>query len=146
MNPIAMELAKRFEGYSEEVYLCPAGIPTAGYGHAFQGGEAPRRLPPPEAEAVLAADMARAERGALANCPVLAVENEGRQAAITDFVFNLGAGRLKYSTLRRRINEGDWDDAVREIGKWVYAGGRKLRGLVLRRAAEAKLMQGGAEI
>jgi len=142
MNPIAVNLAKQFEGYSEAPYKCPAGIWTAGWGHAFQASEPVRPLPPGEAETVLDGDLRKAQRGAFNICPVLRTENDKRQAAIIDFVFNLGSGRLKYSTLRRRINQQDWDEAIREIVKWVFAGGKKLPGLVLRRNAEANYLRG----
>lgn len=55
-----------------------------------------------------------------------------------DFTFNLGAGRLQTSTLRRRVNERDWSAAAKELCRWVYGGGRVLSGLVARRAAEAE--------
>jgi lysozyme len=57
-------------------------------------------------------------------------------AAIVDFTFNLGAGRLQTSTLRRRINQMDWTGAALELRKWVHCGGRVLPGLVARRQAE----------
>ena len=72
-------------------------------------------------------------------CPVLATEPEGRLAAIVDFTFNLGAGRLQTSTLRRRINQRDWFAAGQELRRWVYGGGRVLPGLVTRRDAEITL-------
>ena len=140
MNPTAIELEKRFEGYSEKPYLCPAGIPTAGYGHAFQKGEKVRSLPRDEAEKVLIQDNAKAEYSTFKHCPVLLLENQNRQAAIIDFVFNLGGGRLQHSTLRRRINQKNWKEAKKELVRWIYAGGRILRGLVIRRQTEAKLL------
>ena len=70
-------------------------------------------------------------------CPVLATEPEGRLAAIVDFTFNLGAGRLQTSTLRRRVNQRDWASAATELRRWVYGGGKVLPGLVTRREAEA---------
>ncbi|MGK0674516.1 MAG: lysozyme, partial [Halothiobacillaceae bacterium] len=69
-------------------------------------------------------------------CPVLATEPEGRLAAIVDFTFNLGAGRLQTSTLRRRVNQRDWMAAATELRRWVYGGGKVLPGLVTRREAE----------
>jgi lysozyme len=65
------------------------------------------------------------------------VGNEEALGAITDFIYNLGASRYKASTLRRRLNERDWDEAQLEIRRWVRANGRVLRGLQLRREAEA---------
>jgi lysozyme len=70
----------------------------------------------------------------------LAAEPEGRLAAIVDFTFNLGAGRLQTSTLRRRINQRDWAAAANELGRWVYGGGKVLPGLVARRRAALALL------
>jgi lysozyme len=71
-------------------------------------------------------------------CP--GIDSPERLAAIIDFTFNLGTGSLKVSTLRRKINADDWLAAVTEIKKWNKAGGRVLRGLTLRREAEATLI------
>jgi lysozyme len=73
-------------------------------------------------------------------CPVLATEPEGRLAAIVDFTFNLGAGRLQTSTLRRRVNQRDWVAARQELSRWVYGGGKVLPGLTIRRHAEIELL------
>jgi len=73
-------------------------------------------------------------------CPVLASESESRLAAIVDFTFNLGAGRLQTSTLRRRVNQRDWDAVSHELRRWVYGGGRVLPGLVARREVECRLI------
>ena len=93
-----------------------------------------------EGEAYLAADMADALRATLRFCPVLATESERRLAAIVDFTFNLGPGRLQTSTLRRRVNQRDWQGAASELKRWVYGGGVILPGLVTRRAANAALL------
>ena len=76
-------------------------------------------------------------------CPVLAMEPDGRLAAIVDFTFNLGAGRLQASTLRRRVNLRDWPAAGQELRRWVYGGGRVLAGLVTRRQAEIAWLERG---
>ena len=71
---------------------------------------------------------------------MLATEPESRLAAIVDFTFNLGAGRLQTSTLRRRVNQRDWTAAGQELRRWVYGGGKVLPGLVTRREAEVALI------
>ena len=140
----AIMLAKRFEGFhrvpkndpgSAYPYVCPAGFWTVGFGHLCQPDHSP--ISEAEAEAYLAADLMIALTATLRYCPVLATEPEGRLAAIVDFTFNLGAGRLQTSTLRRRINQLDWPSAGQELRRWVYGGGRVLPGLVKRREAEA---------
>ena len=143
----AVELAKRFEGFCRVPksdpgraypYVCPAGFWTIGYGHLCDAKHLPITME--EGEAYLTADMEDALRATLRFCPVLATEPEGRLAAIVDFTFNLGAGRLQTSTLRRRINKTDWAGAALELRKWVHGGGRVLPGLVARRQAEIALL------
>jgi lysozyme len=145
---VAIELAKRFEGFERKAkrgievcavpYICPAGFWTIGYGHLCD----PKHTPITEAEAqvYLARDLQTALAATLSYCPVLATEHESRLAAIVDFTFNLGAGRLQTSTLRRRVNQRDWAAAGRELGRWVYGGGKVLPGLVARRQAEIFLL------
>lgn len=143
----AIDLAKRFEGFHRvpradpgraHPYVCPAGYWTIGYGHLCD----PKHLSITEAEAesYLATDLMTALNATLRYCPVLATEHEGRLAAIVDFTFNLGAGRLQTSTLRRRINQRDWSAAAVELARWVYGAGRVLPGLVARRQAEERLL------
>lgn len=91
------------------------------------------------AEAWLLEDAERACRSALALSPSLAGQDD-RLAAVADFVFNLGAGRYKASTLRRRIAAGDWPGAAEQLGRWVWGGGKRLPGLIVRRSAEAELL------
>ena len=141
----AIELAKRFEGFERKVkrgteitavpYVCPAGFWTIGYGHLCDPKHPP--ISEVEADAYLARDLMTALTASLRYCPVLATELEGRFAAIIDFTFNLGAGRLQTSTLRRRINQRDWSSAAQELRRWIYGGGKVLPGLVARREAEA---------
>ena len=89
----------------------------------------------------LSNDLQTALAATLRYCPVLATEPEGRLAAIVDFTFNLGAGRLQTSTLRRRVNQRDWSGASQELRRWIYGDGRILPGLVIRRDQEAILLR-----
>lgn len=59
--------------------------------------------------------------------------------ALVDFAYNAGAKNLLNSTLLKKINKMDWLGASQEFGKWVYADGKKLKGLVERRKAEKEL-------
>ncbi|MBI5781830.1 MAG: lysozyme [Rhodocyclales bacterium] len=144
----AIDLAKRFEGFHRvpkhdpggaHPYLCPAGYWTIGYGHLCDPKHPP--ITEDEAEVYLAQDLKVALAATLRFCPVLATEPEGRLAAIVDFTFNLGAGRLQTSTLRRRVNQRDWPAATTELRRWGYGGGRSLPGLVARREAEVHLVR-----
>ena len=143
----AVQLAKQFEGFERvpkadpgraSPYICPAGFWTIGYGHLCDPAHPP--ITEKEGEALLAQDLMVALNAALRYCPVLITEPEGRLAAIVDFTFNLGAGRLQASTLRRRVNQRDWPSAAHELRRWVYGGGRVLPGLVIRREAETLLL------
>ena len=146
---LAIDLAKRFEGFHRvpkhdpqraHPYVCPAGYWTIGFGHLCEPGHLP--ITEEEGETYLAQDLVTALKATLRYCPVLATEPEKRLAAIVDFTFNLGAGRLQTSTLRRRINQRDWQSAANELSRWVRGGGRVLPGLVARRQAEIALLQG----
>ena len=144
-----IDLAKRFEGFERKVkrgteitaipYICPAGFWTIGYGHLCDPKHPP--ISESEAEVYLARDLRTAFVATLRYCPVLATEPERRLAAIVDFTFNLGAGRLQASTLRRRVNQRDWVAATQELRRWVYGGGKVLPGLVTRRLTEAALLR-----
>ncbi len=139
----AFDLARRFEGFHRvphfdlgraHPYLCPAGYWTIGFGHVCNKDHPPITLA--QADVYLAQDLALAVDSTLRYCPILAIEPEGRLAAIVDFTFNLGAGRLQTSTLRRRIAERKWEAVAAELRRWVYGGGRVLQGLAVRREAE----------
>jgi lysozyme len=143
----AVDLAKRFEGFHRvpksdpdraHPYVCPAGFWTIGYGHLCVQTHPP--ISQAEGEAYLTRDLVTALDATLRFCPVLATQPEGRLAAIVDFTFNLGAGRLQTSTLRRRVNQQDWIAVGQELRRWVYGGGKVLPGLVTRRSAEVALL------
>ena len=53
------------------------------------------------------------------------------------FTFNLGSGALQRSTLRRKVNREEHDDVPAQFKRWVWAGGKRLKGLVRRRSEEA---------
>ncbi len=143
----AIALAKRFEGFCRvpkndpgraHPYVCPAGYWTIGYGHLCDPMHPP--ISEDTGDAYLTRDLLTALDATLRFCPVLATEPEERLAAIVDFTFNLGTGRLQTSTLRRRVNQREWAAAAAELKRWVYGGGKVLPGLVARRKAEASLL------
>ena len=137
---IAAALARRFEGLRLSPYLCPAGVPTIGFGATFyEDGTRVELTDLPitrdRAEALLLHMVRTVYLPAVMRlCPY--IDSPGRLAALIDFAFNLGAGNLKASTLRRRVNAGAWDQVPIELRKWVNGGGRRLNGLVRRREAE----------
>lgn len=143
---LALPLIRQFEGCHKRLpdgrigpYICPAGYPTQGWGIVVPSMDVPP-ITQAQADAVLRREVPRYMQEALRASPILAAHPR-RLAAITSFVFNLGAGRYRASTLRRRVDAADWDGACDELGKWVRGGGRVLPGLVKRRAAEVALMR-----
>ena len=140
---IAATVADDFEGLSLTPYWCPGGFPTIGYGHLLsrQVGAPLEQWQPlsseEEAHILLQKDMVKALLSVwrLIKIPL----NDNQEAAVADFAFNCGAGNLQASTLRKVINRGDFDEVPFQLDRWVYAGGRKLRGLVRRRRMEGEL-------
>lgn len=143
---ITSALCVRFEGVLLKPYICPAGVATIGVGctHYLDGRRVTMNDPPISREAAmrLLEGVIRAKYlpGVLNACPILRQESPKRIAAITDFAFNLGIGALRASTLRRKINEELWEEVPAQLMRWNKAGGRVLRGLTIRRQAEANLI------
>lgn len=141
---VATELGKHFEGFRSVPYLCPAGVPSIGFGATYyEDGTAVTLGDPPitreRAERLLAFHILRVYMPATIKlCPN--TNTPGRLGALSDFALNVGTGRLRGSTLRRKILAGDWEAVPGELRKWTKGGGRVLRGLVLRREAEASFV------
>ena len=141
----ALVLIRHFEGFRSRPYLCSAGVPTIGWGStAYADGTRVTLLDAPinraDADDLLEQEVqTRYLPGVLRCCPLVAA-HDGRLCALVSFAYNLGVGRLQTSTLRRKVNEQDWDAAKLELMKWTRGGGRVLPGLVKRRAAEAALL------
>lgn len=142
---VAAALCRPFEGLRLRPYICPAGYPTIGYGTVFKpDGTRVTMEDPPISQATAEAWLQHELRatylpGVLKASPGLLARPRAL-GALTDFAYNLGVGRYRASTLRRRVDAGDWDGVREELAKWVRGGGRVLPGLVRRRAAEAVLM------
>jgi lysozyme len=135
-----LALIRKFEGCRLKAYLCPAGVWTIGWGATGPGIKKGVEWKQWEADARLKKDAMVYWLAAVKLSPILA-GNKCKHAAIADFCYNLGSSRYKASTLKKRVDEEDWEEAVYEIQRWVYGGGRKLRGLVIRRKAEAALLE-----
>lgn len=140
---ITAGLCRVFEGCYLRPYLCSAGVPTIGYGATFY--EDGRRVTLKDApitraraEALLQFHIRRHFMPKTVRL-VPGADTPARLAALCDFAFNLGHGALAGSTLRRRVNAGEWADVPTQLRRWNKAGGRVLRGLVRRRDAEASL-------
>lgn len=142
---LAAHLCERWEGFRSRPYLCPAGVPTIGFGFTrYLSGVAVTLGDPPmereQAEITLRAMIRRKYAREARILSGTSLDTAPRLAAITDFVFNLGSGAYRASTLRKKILAGDWDAVPDQLRKWVRGGGRVLPGLVRRREAEACLI------
>ena len=158
VSPAAIQMIKHHEGVRTRPYRCPALLWTVGVGHVIDPSHAAvkyeerRTLPIPEGwdrslsmgevDAILAQDLGRFERGVARLCPA-AVGHQGRFDALVSFAFNVGLGNLQRSSLRMKINRGEFEEAADEFMKWTKAGGRVLPGLVKRRQDERALYLNG---
>ena len=131
-----VSLIKRFEGLRLEAYRCPRGVLTIGYGHTkdVTDGE---QITEEQAEELLRVDLRHAERFVSFYCINL---KQQQFDALVSFVYNVGSGNFKGSTLLKKVKADPDDPTIRnEFEKWVKAGGEVLPGLVTRRKEEADL-------
>ena len=131
------------------MYNDPTGNATIGVGHLIHMGTINGREPAEfrngitrkRALAMLMGDADKAARGVrrLIKVPL----KQHQLDALVSFTFNCGEGALASSTLRKRLNRGEYAAVPQELNKWVMSGGRRLEGLVRRRKAEGALFRNG---
>jgi lysozyme len=131
---------KRHEGLMLNPYNCPAGYRTIGYGHLLTDGSI-KSITVSEAINFLNSDIDICEDSIkrLITAPL----SQNQFDALVSFVFNLGAGSLQRSSLRLKLNRLEYDCASNEFTKWVFAGGKRLQGLIRRRTEEKDLFRYG---
>lgn len=149
INQAGLDLITQFEGFKSKPYKCPAGIPTIGYGTTvYPSGKRVSLNDPPvtkeQAMTYKLHDLRKIEKLLTGSLTVKLSEN--RFSALCSFVYNLGIGTLKKSTLLKVINEAPGAPGIEEeFMKYVKARNPKtkalevLPGLVKRRKAEADL-------
>lgn len=144
---LAAALVKSWEGHEAKPYRDMVGVLTVCYGHtdaAITGNGAKiadgRTYTPTQCATYLHDDLG----GALSTVQrcITAPATDFQLAALTSFVFNVGPKGVCGSALQRKANAGDWAGACAELDRWVYAGGRRVTGLVNRRKAERALCEG----
>ncbi len=135
---IAADIIKRFEGCKLTAYKCPAGVWTIGYGHT-SGVKEGMVISEGEAFARLMMDMQ--EAGGSIEKLVKVTLNDNQFAALVSFVFNVGAGAFRKSTMLTLLNGNAYRGAAEQFGRWTKAGNQVLPGLVKRRAAERALFE-----
>ena len=140
-----IELVKRYEGFISKTYLCPAGYKTIGFGHRT---DEMTTITEPEAENLLRRDLNKfASKISYSLEQDKITVNQNQFDALCSFAFNLGFSALVFSTLWKKLKQGDFDGASDEFLKWVYItknvnGERvkiRLKGLETRRNAERDL-------
>lgn len=124
-----------FEGRELVGYVDPVGIPTICYGHTATAKVGDTKSAE-ECERLLQQDLGIALGAVDKALPVLPPST---RAAFGSFTYNVGVGAFNGSTLLRKAKAGDLEGACEELPRWVYAGGRKLNGLIRRRDAEREL-------
>lgn len=136
---IARDFISRFEGLELEAYICPAGILTIGYGHTGDDVHTGDVITEEMALALLEADMTQAIECVDGFVDVDLTDEQ--TAALISFVFNVGCGAFKGSTLLKLLNAGNYEQAAAQLMRWTKGGGKTLPGLVRRREAEMTLFK-----
>lgn len=134
----AVEIVKEFEGFSPCSYICPGGKKTIGFGHVILPDEEfDEPLPISKAEEILFGDLHEAAKAV--NDLVTTILTQSQFDALTSFVYNIGQGNFRSSTILKLLNKRDYEGASREFERWIYGGGKRLPGLIRRRERERAL-------
>ena len=132
-------LIKEAEGLRLDAYKCPAGVPTIGWGHT-KGVKMGQHITVQQAEDLLVEDIAPIER--LLNALKINFRQEQFDALVS-WIFNLGAGNFKSSTMYKLILADARDEEITDsLIRWTYSGKQQLPGLMKRRVAEANIFIG----
>lgn len=141
---VLISLIKEFEGCKLKAYKCPAGVWTVGFGATGPDIKEGTVWSQQYADAMLRKMANNVLDEALHESPRLRNETPGRQAAVADFIYNLGIGNYRKSTFKRLIDAGDFNEAKHAVMKWnkarINGELRELPGLTRRRQAEADLL------
>ena len=136
-------IIKEAEGLRLKPYQDVAGFWTIGYGHKIIEGDPfypegdIKQITNAQAFGLLASDVGKAERAV--NNLVKVPLTQNQFDALVSFVFNLGTGNFKKSTLLKKLNESDYEGAAEQLPRWRFAGGREWEGLINRRNKEKAL-------
>ena len=143
ISNLGLELIKKYEGFKAKAYLCPANVPTIGYGSTYyEDGTKVKLTDSPitqeRATELLEALLVSYERSVDSYC--VDTINQYQFDALCSFAYNCGVGNLKSSTLLKKINKNPNDPTIKdEFLKWNKGGGKVLSGLTKRRIEEAQL-------
>jgi lysozyme len=141
---IATPLIQHYEAFRADAYLCPAGVWTIGWGSTGSDIKRGMRWTRAQADARFAADLQRFGDAVMQRVRIPLQAHE--QAALVSLAYNIGVANFSGSTLLRKLNGGERDGAAAQFAVWNKArvNGKLvvLRGLVTRRAHEARIFRG----
>ena len=136
-------LIKKFEGYSDRPYKCPAGIPTLGYGNTYYPNGVKVKLTDKQITKEYANEMLAFVADNFAKDVLKVVKSNitvNQLNALTSFAYNLGMTNFRNSSLLKLVNNNPNDaNIAKEFLKWNKANGKVLNGLTNRRIAESAL-------
>lgn len=131
-----LNLIKKFEGFRAEAYKCPAGVWTIGYGHT-NGVKKGMIIDELKAGTFLSIDVQKYEYAI--NTSVKVKLNQNQFDALVSFVYNVGTGAFKKSTMLKFLNEKHFPLAAGQFDRWNKVKGVVCQGLVNRRKSEKEL-------
>lgn len=136
-----LDLIKKYEGFSAQEYICPAGKRTIGYGHVCSNNEYYNfGINEEKAEELLLDDVSEAEKPIiklLENTPL----SSNQYDALVSLVYNIGINAFEDSTIKKKLLSLDYEGAANEFTRWIYSNGKPLKGLMKRRAEEKALFE-----
>ena len=144
ISAMGLELIKEFEGFSANAYLCPAKIPTIGYGNTFWQDGRKVRLGEQisKTDALELLEFVANKDFADKIFPLIKVKvSQNQFDAMCSLAYNIGTGSFLKSTLLKKVNAGDFIGASEEFLKWNKSGGKELLGLTRRREREKDLFK-----
>lgn len=148
VNAEGLKLIKQWEGFKTKAYKDTGGVWTIGYGHTSAAG-APKVIPGMRITEAEATEILRRDIDSVEAAVVNSVKvhlNDNQFATLVSFVYNIGEGAFRKSTLLKKLNEGDYNSVPNELMKWVNDNGKRIQGLVNRRAAECGLWVKGSYV
>lgn len=137
LDKSGLDFIKKHEGCKLKAYLDSAKVYTIGYGNTNFHVHKGMTITQGEADNLFAHDVQWAEKAV--NKYVKVPMTQSEFTALVDFVFNIGTGAFRKSTLVRKLNDKNYSGASEEFSRWTHAGGKVLKGLVTRREDERQL-------
>jgi lysozyme len=135
-----ISLIKQFEGCKLKAYKCSAGVWTIGYGETLGITEG-MMWSLEEAERYLNTRVEYFLRNVYLKCPQLFLEPPSRVAACVSLAYNIGLGAFGASSVCRYTKQRNYEKAAASFLLWDKAGGKRIKGLTIRRMKEKELYE-----